>query len=169
MISHIEIIPTGTHAIMAVDPGGTTGVAAGYIDLRRTLKATLLEGLTRRASIEVKGEWRDQARQLADLMWQFKYKANAENGLSLDRIHYVFEDFVLRMPARTTNLTSIWVAAAATFAGAHGGEVTWQQAGAAKALASDDRLRLWGLWERGSAHKRDAWRHFALYAGKLLG
>lgn len=161
-----EVIREGRHAVFAVDPGGTSGIAAGYVDLKSTLKETLL-GIERRKAVEIEGAWKVQAHQIAEAMEKFQFGANVETGLSLDRIHFVFEDFVLRMPATTTNLTSIWVAAAAVIL--FGRDVTWQTASDAKSKATNERLKLWGLWEVGSEHKRDAWRHFALYVDRLMG
>jgi hypothetical protein len=181
-MSPAKIVPSGVHAVLAVDPGGTTGVAGGYVELQSTLKATLAT-LSRRKAVEVEGPWLDHGKQIAKIMSNFVFTANVENGLPLDNIHIVFEDFVLRMPASTANLTSIWVAAGAVAMYQHrapllSGEgeveldpvpIIWQQAGQAKSLASNDRLRLWDLWEVGSAHKRDAWRHFAVRVNKLVG
>lgn len=156
-----KIIPSGVHALFAVDPGGTTGIAAGYVDLKPMVKDTL-RGIERRKAIEISGDWLQQARTLAGLMEGFVFTANVESRLPLANIHIVFEDFVLRLPASTANLISVWVAAGAVALFDRDDiDVTWQQPSEAKSFATDDRLRLWGLWERGSAHKRDAWRHVA--------
>lgn len=164
------------HAVLAVDPGGTTGVAAGYVQTYPTLKETLADGLSRTKSIEVSGSWDDQAVELERLFNKFVFTANVESQIPLDRIHIVLEDFVLRMPARTTNLTSVWVAAGAVAirrAGYADGaedpvEIAWQQPSQAKGFATNERLKLWGLWKVGSAHERDAWRHFATFVNTLL-
>lgn len=153
---------------MAVDPGNTTGVAVGYVTLYPTLKETLAS-LIRRRALEIDGGWQEQVEKLVELASRFSYKAHTELRMPIERVHLVIEDFVLRMPARTTNLTSIWVAAPLAYQ-SRGifGDVTWQQPSSAKTIGSDDRLRAWGLWERGSAHKRDGWRHFALRVNGLL-
>lgn len=163
----VEVVSEKLHAVMGIDPGGTTGVAAAYVPAMGTLKASL-RAATRKKAIEVTGDWLEQARQLADLMNRFQYTANVENGIELRNVHYAIEDFVLRMPAATTNLTSVWVAAAATalFAPTLSG-VTWQTPAQAKGFATDSRLKLWHLYTRGeSAHERDAWRHVALCANQ---
>lgn len=160
------------HAVFAVDPGGTTGIFAAYAELKPTLKETLEEGLTNRKAAEVTGDWLYQGREIARLMSRFRFVANVEQQMRMDRIHFVFEDFVLRMPATTTNLTSIWVAASAVSFfnkdGIAAHDLVWQQPSHAKTKATDARLKRWGLWEKGSPHKRDAARHFALRVDKLL-
>lgn len=169
-MSPSKVDTTGqVHAVFSVDPGGTSGIFAGYVDLRPTLKETLLEGLTNRKAVEVSGSWLYQGREIARLMKRFLYTANVENSMRMDHIHFVFEDFVLRMPASTTNLTSIWVASSAvTSFNNDVYEVDWQQPSQAKNKATNERLKLWKLWEKGSEHKRDAARHFALKVDKLL-
>lgn len=157
------------HGIFAIDPGGTTGVAAGIVDLSGGTVAEALASMERRKAAEVKGDWLSQA---LDLRTKFlKWEMDCERyGVGVPSRHCVIEDFVLRMPATTTTLTSIWVAAAF-----HGSiappvtEVEYQTASQAKSYARDDRIKRWGLWEVGSAHKRDAWRHFALKVNRLLG
>ena len=152
------------HAVMAVDPGGTTGVAAAFVRPRATVKETLLD-IPVRKSVEVKGDWLSQAREIAGLMNDFVYNAHEVAEIPLARIHFVFEDFVLRMPARTTNLTSVWVMAATVGIAngllSSGVKLAYQQPSVGKGYATNPRLKLWGLYVVGSEHERDAWRHVA--------
>jgi hypothetical protein len=152
---------------MTVDPGRTTGVAAGYVELKPTLKETLAE-MTRHRAVEVTGPWMSQGRELAVLYGRFRFRANVEAVIPLGNIHLVVEDFVLRMPAATTDLTSIWVAAC--MCGYLPEDVVpgWQMPSKAKTLATNERLRMWGLWEVGSEHKRDANRHLAAFVDGLV-
>lgn len=174
-----KLAPSGVHAVFACDPGGTSGVAAGYVELRKTLKETLTEkgGVMRRKAVEVEGDWLTQAGEIANLMNRFQFTANSEWSMALTAIHFVFEDFVLRMPATTTTLTSIWVMAGAVarYRSALGDlrakhpSIDYYQASQAKSFATNERLKLWKLWEVGSEHKRDAWRLFALHVNRLVG
>lgn len=168
----MKVVPSGVHAVFACDPGMTTGVAAGYVDLKKTAKETL-RGISNRKAVEVKGDWLEQAVTISEMMGRFQFTANAERAMALSAIHFVFEDFVLRMPASTTNLTSIWVAAGAVAryrsGSGDGTDISWYQASQHMTFSTNDRLRLWNLWEVGSEHKRDAWRLFAFHVNKLVG
>jgi hypothetical protein len=168
-----------THAVLAIDPGGTTGVGAGYVDLKGTRRETL-ENIRNRKAVEVEGDWLSQSAQLAQIMNRFVFTANVEYSIPLPNIHICIEDFILRRRTQggaTGNLTSCWVAAGAVaiFQTSIGLEVvegvmpvTWQQPSHAKTLMTDARLKSYGLWEVGSAHKRDVWRHFGLRVDKLI-
>lgn len=160
-----------THAIMGIDPGGTTGVAACYVSVKPTMKETML-GATKKKSLEVPGSYLEQGKKIASLMNGFMYKANVENGIPLYNIHFAIEDFVLRRKMEggaTGNLTSCWVAAAAVAIFGSENQIKWRQASQAKTYATDQRLRLWGLWTVGSAHQRDAWRHVASEVNEVVG
>jgi len=183
-----------THAILAIDPGGTTGVAAGYMELEETRRKTV-EGMTNRKSVEVTGDYLGQAVKLDNIFRHFIFTANVSYGIPLPNIHLAIENFVLRRReagGATGNLISIWVAAA--FAGmmckhftlveSEGGAIavealtvlddepakaiSWQNASDAKHVANDERLKSYGLWVVGSAHERDAFRHIVLRVDKLL-
>jgi hypothetical protein len=167
------------HAVLAIDPGGTTGIGAGYVELRPTRRETL-STLYHRKAVEVTGDWLEQSAQLAQMMNRFVFTANVENSLPLDNIHICIEDFILRRRQEggaTGNLTSCWVAAGAValFQTDQGLEVVegvmpikWQQPSHAKTLMTDARLKSYGLWEVGSAHLRDVWRHFGLRVDGLI-
>jgi hypothetical protein len=162
-----------TYAVMAVDPGGTTGIAAGYVELKPSLKKTLAT-LSMAKTMELEGDWLTQARRLSHVMARFQMIANVENSLPAGNIQFTFEDFVLRRRQQggaTGNLTSIWVAAGAVAAAGgltNHSPIFWEQASSAKTLATDARLKHWGLWEKGSPHIRDAWRHFVLRVNRLV-
>lgn len=182
------------HAILAIDPGGTTGVAAGYVELEDTRRKTL-EGMTNKKSVEVTGSFLEQAVKLDNIFRHFVFTANVEHSIPQPNIHIAIEDFVLRRREQggaTGNLTSVWVAAA--FAGLlckhfvmverqegpiavealtviddePAKTIRWQTASDAKHVANDARLKSYGLWVVGSAHERDAFRHLVLRVDKLL-
>jgi hypothetical protein len=132
------------------------------------LRATLNSIETRKA-IEVSGEWIEQAREISGLIDRFVFTANVEQSIALPNIHVVFEDFVLRRRQQggaTGDLTSVWVAAGTV--ARIDRPVTWQMPSMAKGFATNERLKSWGLWEVGSEHKRDAWRHFATYVNSRI-
>src|SRR6185503_10672486 len=162
-----SVVPDGEHAILAIDPGRTTGLFAGYVTLDVTMVDTM-KTLRMRKSAEIKGsDWLDSAHKVSDVMNKFVYVANVEQRMRVGHIHIVFEDFIQRF--ETAILDSIWVMAGAVTVYTsrefnRSGPivpVTYQQAGEGKGKATNERLRLWGLWETGSEHRRDAARHFA--------
>lgn len=176
------------HAVLAIDPGGTTGVAAGYVEIGNTRRETLAS-LFHRKAVEVHGNWIVQAAQLDTIFRNFVFTANVENSIPLPNIHIAIEDFILRRRQEggaTGNLTSCWVAAAAVgmwhkviVVGKDGRQITqiandqndsikWQQPSHAKTLMTNERLKSYGLWEVGSEHMRDAWRHFGLRVDGLI-
>jgi hypothetical protein len=176
-----------THAVLGIDPGGTTGVAAGYVELKDTRRATLAT-MHNNKTAEVDGDYLEQSVALANIMSRFVFTANVEYSIPIDNIHIAIEDFILRRRMEggaTGNLTSCWVAAGAValFAAQtvidinnkmwwrlpeDGWDIAWQQPSNAKTLATDARLKSYGLWTPGSTHKRDATRHLVLRVDKLI-
>ncbi len=170
--SLVTVQPEGVHAVMAVDPGGTTGVYAGWVDLKPTRRETLTKGKLNEKAVEVTGDYLEQARRLSQIFVGFSFACNEAN-IGVANRHLAIENFVLRRRQEggaTGNLTSIWVAAAfaCSISELPASEVTWQMPSSAKALATDQRLKDWGLWIKGSTHKRDAARHFALLVDSLI-
>jgi hypothetical protein len=166
-------VPGGmVHAVMGVDPGGTTGLAACHVELRPTLRETLTEGMRMRKAIEVRGDWHAQARTIADVHNRFMYTAQVDHGIGAEQCHLVFENYIPdphRIGRGATDLTSVWVmAAAVALIGEQASDLTYQSPSEAKGFAKNDRLRLWGLWEVGSEHKRDAMRHVARRLNDLV-
>jgi hypothetical protein len=177
------------HAVLGIDPGRTTGVAACHFETEATLKETLLNAEEKKA-IEVTGDWMEQACKIAGIIKRFVYRAHIEKEIPFDNIHIAIEDFVLRRRREggaTGDLTSIWVAAGAIalYRGHALGQgpmmhtvdyetwddadrFTWRQASQAKSFATNARLKLWGLYEPGSEHCKDAWRHVALEVNTVL-
>lgn len=178
--------PDSPLAILAVDPGKTTGVAAAYVPQLETLKDSLLAATHKKAK-EVRGidpeaevptsieDWLIHSRRIYNIMKQFEFTAIIENQIPAPNVHYVFEDFVLRRKKEggaTGNLTSIWVMAGAIGRYDEGVvsslQIHYQQASLAKGKATNERLKMWGLYEPGSEHTKDAWRHLATLADRLL-
>lgn len=168
-----SVQPEGVHAIMTVDPGRTTGVFAGWVDLKSTRVETLKSGLLKAKSREVTGSITTQGRELLHIWILFNYAANEAN-IPIPNRHCAVEDFVLRRRGAggaTGDLTSCWVGGAFAMAMELSQiivPIKWQQPSQAKRLATDARLRDWGLWRVGSPHERDAARHFALAVDGLI-
>jgi len=158
---------------MAIDPGGTSGVAMALLNAS---KAQTTQQLLRRAvrkkaftvgELTAKGKNAEtrQAEKLYDEWVKFKFVANVEKGIPLPYIYLVVEDFQLRQ--RSVDLSPV--------------KITWgllslipedemlmQQPSEAKSYATNERLRKWGVWTVGKEHGRDAVRHLALRASKIL-
>lgn len=162
------------HGVFAIDPGGTTGVAAAHVDLDLPTLKEVLKSRKRAKAAEVGGDWLLQAQDIATKLGLWVMDCE-RFGIPVQNRHLVFEDFILRRReagGATGNLTSIWVMAATVALSASivdADQIAYQQASQAKGFARDDRLKLWDMWEVGSDHKRDAWRHFALRTNQLLG
>lgn len=166
-------MPSGVHAVFAVDPGGTTGVAAGHYELLGSMKKTMLEGRRMHKTAEVKGTWKQQGKAIAAMINKFLYTAQVEYAIPATAVHVVFENYLAdprRVGAGATNLDPVWVAAAAcAYLDRDDLDLTWQTASQAKSYATNDRLRLWDLWVQGSEHMRDANRHLAWRVNQLVG
>lgn len=160
-IAERNLMDKDRYAVMGIDPGGTTGIFACYVYSFDTVKETLMEA-TNKKSVEVVGNYLEQGKQIAAIMNNFEYTANVEHEIPQGNIRFAIEDFVLRRKGEggaTGNLTSCWVAAAAIGIYGSDARVKFRQASEAKTFATDARLKSWGLYERGSAHTRDATRH----------
>jgi hypothetical protein len=140
--------------IMAVDPGGTTGVAGGSFRVGKNSMAKDVmqeaDGDGRIWTAEVEGSPREQAAELNQL-WQSLSRTGPTPLL-------VIEDFVLR--SQNADLTPVAVTAA--LEALVGFDIERQMPSAAKSFLTNDRMHDWGLWVVGSAHERDAIRHVAL-------
>ena len=167
----IKKVSEGVHAFFFVDPGGTSGVAAAHIELKGTLKKTLQEGVLMKKSVEVKGKWFDQAKEISDMAIRFLFTAQVERGIPAQNIYIGFENYTRRPGAYDNNLEPVYVTAATSaFLWVHDRELDFIMAepSQAKTFATNERLKLWGLYEVGSEHKRDAYRHLALCVNTVL-
>ena len=85
----VKVVPDKV-AIMGIDPGGTTGVAAAHLQTAATVRETL-EGSHIKA-VEVKGNWLQQARTLDAMIGRFVYIAHVELSIPYQDIHLAIED-----------------------------------------------------------------------------
>lgn len=168
--------------LMAVDPGGTTGLAWGIFDTDGDGIADMLASGVSVGSAEATGSEQWQAARIVDHWLEFR---DLCSGLSYP-CELVIEDFVLRpgratadraqlAPVRVTSLIEGMLCNHDLGKDTGHGEETWnylrewivtkiviQQVSAAKSFATKDRMQRWGIWQVGMRHSRDAWRHIAL-------
>lgn len=164
-----SVVPSGVHAVMGIDPGGTTGVAAGHFRLHATAKRTLTDGRRSWKTTEVRGDWWTQAKAIAELINRFVFTAQTEHELAVGHVHIAWENYTRRPQAATTNLDSVWVMAAAlAFLDRPELDHAFQEPSSAKGYAENQRLRGWGIYVVGSDHERDAARHVALRVSDLI-
>ena len=144
---------------MAIDPGGTTGVAFGVFRPRKMAKSTMVyaRGANRLWTQEVKGTPREQASELFDIWQSFMVSGPPKT-------HLVIEDFQLR----TQNADLSPVRITAGLEALLNRDIERQMPSSAKSFLTDARMRDWGLWVVGSDHERDAMRHLALKVSRLL-
>lgn len=155
-------------ALMAVDPGGTTGVGWGYFpgaeeDL--TLAERCAEGKNV-DSFEITGGWKQQAAKLALEYIDFEAEARLD-GCEL--VELVVEDFILRKLKSSDRQGIYPVYIRACLEGILiRRDMRWvfQQPSVAKAV-TNERLRDIGLYVVGSEHRRDAMRHLAARLRRL--
>lgn len=156
--------------IMAVDPGTTSGAAAGLFHA-----AASIEGCIANAeweAWEVEGNPAEQAWQIMD---EFRDRQAIWNisGVALPNIHLVCESFALRLKkahgagSNQRMMDPIRVASGMHTLAMHylNGDlrswvhIEYQLPAEAKRYVTNERMRRWGAWVKGSEHKRDATRH----------
>lgn len=179
-------------AVMTVDPGGTTGVAQGLFNTKggRLSTKALLSRAARKEAIRVaevvscpnpgpRAEAAHQAAILYRAWLDFNFKATVELGVSVPDVQLVIEDFALRQ--RSVDLAPVAVTNA-LLAYLRGETGTWaamslgpdrihfQMPSEAMTYATNERLKGWGVYGLtvGKEHGRDAVRHLALRASKIL-
>lgn len=165
-------------AVLAVDPGGTTGVAWGFFDLGGESVGSILLGGGEVRWGELTGSEQYQAAKILDIYSEIAHLASIED-IDFD---FVIEDFVLRpgrasaaremlSPVRITSLVEGMLIARTVGVDLVGewerrrteSYRIWKQLpSAAKSFATNERLKRWGVYHKGMRHARDAWRHVAL-------
>lgn len=171
-------------AVMAVDPGQTSGLAWGVFDLAQPGIKEVIESGVMMGCGEATGSEEWQAAKIVEVWRDFEMFSRITHDCP--RSLLVFEDFILRIgkgssdraglsPVRITSLVYGLLLGHHCGTAAPYGEEAWeasraaemipwklQQPSAAKSFATKGRLERWGLWKRGMRHARDAWRHVAL-------
>jgi hypothetical protein len=178
---------------MTVDPGGTTGVAQGLFNTKggRLSTKALLSRAVRKEAIRVAQVVpaespgpRAESAHVAAILYRawldFNYRATVELGVNVPDVHLVIEDFQLRQRSAELSPVEVTHAFLAYLRGETGtwaamslspeGRLHFQAASEAKTYATNDRLKAWGVYGLtvGKEHGRDAVRHLALRASKIL-
>lgn len=171
--------PWDPFAIMWVDPGTTSGVARGTFvpvggggieehfafGLWETWEVT---GTPGEQAWEIMGEFRDWR---DDLALRYAYAPS--------RIMLGMESFQLRLnKARGAGSSEHMldpirvIHACEALSYCDGGERKWTeielQTPSQKSTITNERLRRWGLWTKGSEHRRDATRHLAIRLSSFI-
>lgn len=156
-------------AVMAFDPGGTTGVAWGVMKVEDTLAATL--GGAELASADITGEYQQQATKLYDLWTGFKFHWIVELQVPSDCVHLVSEGFSLSKfgSREKVGLYPVWISAMLEGLVWEDGDRVHYQEPSTKSRSTSARMKRWGCWERGvSDHRKDAMRHLAYRVNQLI-
>jgi hypothetical protein len=153
--------------VMAIDPGGTTGVACGDVELRQTLAETI--AVASWGTYVFDGEPWMQGRDLVELLQEFVARFNLDGG-ALDQVYVSIEDFQLRQ--RHADLVPLQVDSAFRTAWSYACpalemRLVYQQPSDGMRV-TDARLRKLGCWVVGSPHKRDAMRHLILRVNRIM-
>jgi hypothetical protein len=146
--------------VVAVDPGGTTGICS-----LRVLAGDLasIDARTFYGGIEIIGyrQVPENGAPVTEVLHEIGQMFLSRNG----RFPLVIESFSLRKMSRDRDLLSpvrVGERIAERVGPAADGmnvALAWQTPSEALGTVTDDRLRRWGLYRRGSPHARDALRH----------
>jgi hypothetical protein len=164
---------------MAVDPGTTTGVAAGLFHAAADIAGCLAEGDWE--AWEVDGSPAEQAWEIMDEFKDRQFNWNL-GGVAFPDIHLVSESFALRLKkahgagSNQRMLDPVRVAQGMETLALHSlnGElrpwchIEYQLPAEAKKYVTNERMRRWGAWVVGSEHKRDATRHLIKKVSDIL-
>jgi hypothetical protein len=158
--------------VLAVDPGSTTGYVLWEGDEGYVGGLDVHLGVLRRG--EFKGGWKAGASGvftacrawnadvlvLEDFILEGGDHSSEREGLDSCRINAVVE-FNLNRDGPDLDDGGVVGRLGVVI------PIVYQTASQAKGIITDERLRKWGLWHRGSAHVRDAHRHLCLYLRTL--
>jgi hypothetical protein len=144
---------------MGVDPGGTTGVTTALVPRRATVADCMRHA--KLSPYEVSGAMIDQSVRIALDWLDFVAKAQFKHRITIDRCFLAIESFQLRQ--RNVMLSPLEIHCALQgLLYQHDVNFKEQTPSQSKTFATDQRLRAWGCYVKGSTHKRDSLRHVAL-------
>jgi len=134
--------------IIALDPGGTTGIASTMIDTNRGKCGVI-------ATRQMVGDHHTKL-----------YRFLISEAPSV----VVCENFVYQNRMKKVALDSVeYIGVAKLYCQMTKTAYRGQMAGSAKALWTDDKIKQLGLWEKGQQHAMDAVRHLLLFVDSELG
>jgi hypothetical protein len=165
--------------VMAVDPGTTSGVAAGLFHAAADIAGCLANAEWE--AWEVNGTPGEQAWEIMD---EYKNRQVDWNigGVGFPNMYLVVESFALRLKkahgagSNQRMMDPIRVISAMEALSLHylSGELRpwckfeFQLPAEAKRYVTNERMRRWGAWVKGSEHKRDATRHMIKKVSDIL-
>lgn len=173
-----SVVVPDKFAVMALDPGGTTGLATGMFRtdrgdmmMKEVLARAIKKGVLLAADVD--GDPVEQAWWLAKAWSDFRFVCTVERGIAESDVVLVIEDFQLRQRSADLAPVRVTTGLLTLLRGREGdwplGAPVYQGPSEAKGTATNDRLRSWGLWQVGSEHRRDAMRHLATRVSRMLG
>lgn len=165
---------------MAVDPGVTTGLCAGLVDLRQPTVAIAVRRAWRKGMLRTwtcTGDHIEQAWYICRYYTNWLFQIHVEQSLiAAHHDSFVIESFQLRQMSADLTPVRLKAGIEVLLAGAYGidsdfareGFYVEQDPSSAKSFVSDDMIKRWGLWSGRTPHERDALRHFARRIDSLL-
>lgn len=156
-----DIVLSDSPTIVSIDPGGTTGwsVIAVHPEALCEPDISILNNIEHWGHGQITGDENEQAAEILGLI-------DTWPGCAV-----LFEDFILRTAIKSREVLSpVRITARVEF-GLYlsGGQQIWKQMPSeAMTIATDDRLKQWGFYERsgGMGHARDADRHGLVWLRK---
>lgn len=169
MSPKVHVVPD-LFAVMAIDPGTTTGAVAGLFHAAADIPTCIANGDWE--AWEVDGSPAEQAWQIMDEFRDLQAEWNIA-GVAMPDIHLVCESFALRLkkahgagsdqrmmdPIRV--ITALETLALRPWQDGYRRwiKLEYQLPSEAKGYVTNERMRRWNAWVVGSEHKRDATRH----------
>jgi hypothetical protein len=134
--------------IVALDPGGTTGIAT-YDDVNGQGEEWAI--------------WQLGPEEHHAALW--RYLSNSFMPFSGNQV-IVCESFEFRQNRQRDNINLMsreYIGVVKLFSETHGIPVVFQTAGAGKGFVSDEKLKIMDMWVPGKKHAMDARRHLIYY------
>jgi hypothetical protein len=175
------------HTIFAVDPGLTTGLAWATLEITQNKSISDVLGKARLGTGNMSDDALIKQVRLIHRLFKEVYQiAVFKDQIHTENVHFIVESYVHRqsLKAPDTRHARIPTELAYMLIGYRYGQADmyeqqglgptapitteFQTAAQAKAFATDQRLKNWGLYQQcRNRHERDAARHLALKVAKL--